>query len=280
MALVMIDKLIDKLLGSNVLYYPGCTTKIVLPNLKKLYEELLRNFCKIDFIELGETEVCCGSPALNAGYKQTFKSLAEKNFKVFKEHRIKKIIVNCPACLKTFSQDYPKVLEGWNVKVFHMSQILLETLSKENIKFSDEHNFVTFHDPCYLGRYSKIYDEPRQIIKILGYNLIEMEESRENSLCCGAGGGVFSNYLPLFKDMGKRRMEQAKNTKASILCTACPLCLLSLSLVSNEAHIEMKVVDIAVLVARKIKGMEELARRAEEDVEEFLRSSKLRNQQQ
>jgi Fe-S oxidoreductase len=269
MALVMIDKL----LGGNVLYYPGCTTKVVLPNLKKLYEELLRNFCKIDFIELSETEVCCGSPALNAGYIQTFKNLAEKNFKVFKEHRIRRIVVNCPACLKTFSQDYPNLLEGWDIKVSHVSQILLETLGKRNIKFNNEHSsVVTFHDPCYLGRYCKIYEEPRQIIKILGYNLVEMKENKENSLCCGAGGGVFSNYLQLSKEIGKRRIEQAKSTKASILCTACPLCLLSLSLVSSETHSEMKVVDIAMLVARKIKGMQDLARRAEEDVEEFLRS--------
>ena len=115
--------MLDKLLGGNTLYYPGCMTKFVLKDIESNYEKILRK-SGIDFIKLKDLEVCCGSPVLNAGYDNDFKTLAMKNLDVFKKHGIKKIITSCPACYKTFHKDYPKILSisapnSWSTRYFN-----------------------------------------------------------------------------------------------------------------------------------------------------------------
>ena len=154
--------ILDKLLTRNILYYPGCMTKFVLKDLEKNYEEILRK-CGIDFIKLKDLEVCCGSPVRNAGYANDFWTLARKNFEIFKQHGVKKIISNCPACFKTFKQDYPEVLQDWNIEVEHITQTIWEAIKKGKLKIKKLVNTkITYHDPCHLGRYTGVYDEPKQ----------------------------------------------------------------------------------------------------------------------
>jgi Fe-S oxidoreductase len=224
----------------NILYYPGCLTKFVAKNLKEKYEKILRKL-SIDFIELAELEKCCGSPALKAGYAEDFKKLAEENLKIFKEHSIKKIITNCPACAMTFKIEYPKVLgKKWDIEVKHISEIINAKFKRQNAKsnFKVKNEKIAYHDPCHLGRGMGIYEEPREIIKKLGYEISEMELSKNESFCCGAGGGVKSNEPELANKIGKDRIEQAKKTGASALCTNCPLCYLHLK--ENAKDITVK----------------------------------------
>jgi len=230
----------EKILGGNILYYPGCLTKFVLKDFQEKYKKILRKL-NIDFIELKELEACCGSPALKAGYFEDFKKLAEKNYQIFKEHGVKKIITNCPACALVFKTEYPKVLkEKWDLKIEHISQtIFLKTSSKkEKIKNSIKNKKVTYHDPCHLGRQMGVFDEPREIIKNLGYEIEEMELNKNNSFCCGGGGGVINNEPELAKKIALDRINQAKKTKAEFLCTACPLCYLHLK--ENSPDLEIK----------------------------------------
>jgi len=229
-------KIFEKILGGNTLYYPGCLTKFVAKDLKEKYEKILRKI-GIDFIELSELEKCCGSPALKAGYLEDFKKLAEENLKIFKEHSVKKIISNCPACAMTFKIEYSKVLgKKWDIEVEHISETINSKLKSQNSKLKNEK--VTFHDPCHLGRGLGIFNEPREIIKKLGYEISEMELSKNESFCCGAGGGVKSNEPELANKIGKDRIEQAKKTGTKILCTNCPLCYLHLK--ENAKEIEVK----------------------------------------
>jgi len=232
-------KIFEKILGGNTLYYPGCLTKFVAKDLKGKYEKILRKI-GIDFIELSELEKCCGSPALKAGYLEDFKKVAEENFKIFKEHSIKKIITNCPACAMTFKIEYPKVLgKKWDIEVEHISQTITRKIGNWKLKIGNSNRgTVSYHDPCHLGRGLGICEEPREIIKKLGYEISEMELSRTESFCCGAGGGVKSNESGLANKIGKDRIEQAKKTGAKILCTNCPLCYLHLK--ENAKEIEVK----------------------------------------
>ena len=230
--------LLDKLLGGNVLFYPGCMEKFVLREQEKNYEEILKKI-GIDFIKLKDLEVCCGSPVLNAGYLEDFKTLAKKNFKVFKEHGVKRIITPCPACFKTFKLEYPKVIEDFDIEVEHMTQTLLKALKEGKLKPKRLKKVkVTYHDPCHLGRYCGVYEEPREIIKFLGLNLIEMEFNRENAFCCGGGGGLRSNYPELAREIAKERMKQALKTKAKILVTCCPLCYACLKEVGRKIEVK------------------------------------------
>ncbi|MGB9743449.1 MAG: (Fe-S)-binding protein [Minisyncoccales bacterium] len=229
-------KFLDKLLGGNVLYYPGCLTKFVAKDLKEKYEKILRKL-GIDFIELSELEVCCGSPALKAGYIDDFKNLAEKNLKIFKEHSVKKIITNCPACFMIFKKYYKEVLgDKWNIDVEHISQTINSKLKAQSSNLKKEK--VTFHDPCHLGRQMGVYDEPREVIKKLDYEIVEMELNRLESFCCGGGGGVKSNEPELANKIAKDRIKQAEKTGAKLLCTVCPLCYLHLK--ENAQNIEVK----------------------------------------
>lgn len=229
---------LDKILGGNILYYPGCLTKFVAKDLLKKYRKILEKI-GIDFIELSEIELCCGSPALKAGYKKDFENLAKKNFEIFKEHGVKKIITNCPACFMILKKYYKEVLgESWNIEVEHITQTIAKNIKKLDLDIKEKKEKVTFHDPCHLGRQMGVYDEPREIIKKLGYEILEMELSKKDSFCCGGGGGVKSNEPELANKIAKDRINQARKTKAEIICTACPLCYLHLK--ENAKDINVK----------------------------------------
>ena len=189
----------------------------------------------IDFIVLKDDELCCGSPVKNAGEPRAFKELAEKNFKVFKNHGVGKIITNCPACAVVFKKDYAEILgEKWDIEVQHITEIITpkkEITNKESKK-------VTYHDPCHLGRSMGIYDQPREIISGQGLELKEMELCRNKSYCCGGGGGVKSNFSDLSNAIAKDRVNQAKKTEAEILITSCPMCFANLK--ENSDDMEVK----------------------------------------
>ena len=246
--------ILEKILGGNILYYPGCMTKFVLKDLEDNYEKILRN-CGIDFIKLKDLEVCCGSPVLNAGYEDDFKTLANKNSDVFKKHSIKKVITSCPACYKTFYKDYPKVLgEEWNIEVEHTTQTISQAIKNRKLKIRKIRKpvKVTYHDPCHLGRHCGIYEEPREILEALGYKIVEMRYNRENALCCGGGGGLKSNYPELSEKITKDVLKQAKDTKSGILVTACPMCYACFKKVAEGSR--MKVMEISELIIDQPSG--------------------------
>ncbi len=228
-------KFLEKLRGGNVLYYPGCLTKFVVKEVGENYRKILRKI-GIDFIELKDLEVCCGSPVLNAGYKEDAKKLAEKNFKIFKEHSVKKIITSCPACFKTFSQEYPKLLKNWDIEVKHITQTISEAVKKGKIKPKKVEGKITYHDPCHLGRYANVYEEPREVIKLAG-DFVEMEFNRENAFCCGGGGGLKSNFPELSREISKERIKQAEEVKVNLLITSCPLCYICLKEASKKINV-------------------------------------------
>lgn len=225
--------------SQNTLYYPGCLTKFVAKDLLDNYRRILRQM-KVDFIELASIELCCGSPALKAGYFKSFQDLAEKNLKIFQDHGVTKIITNCPACFMIFKLEYPKVLsEKWSIEVEHITQTINQAIKNSKLKIQ---NFVqgtaTYHDPCHLGRQMDVYDEPRGVIKKLGYDLKEMTLNKIESFCCGGGGGVQSNEPELAKHIASDRLRQAKETGAPILITTCPLCYMNLK--DSAQQIEVK----------------------------------------
>jgi Fe-S oxidoreductase len=143
-----------------------------------------------------------------------------------------------------FSQEYPKLVKGWNIEVEHTTQTIARALKQGKIKLKKVEGKVTYHDPCHLGRYSGIYEEPREIIKATGLELEEMNLSREQGFCCGGGGGLRANYPELSQAIAKERIQQAKAV-SNTLVTACPLCYLNLKDVAKD---EVKVMDISEIV--------------------------------
>lgn len=232
-------KIFKKIFKGNTLYYPGCLSKFVAKELVENYRRILRE-AGLDFIELADLEVCCGSPALKAGYADDFKKLAEKNLQVFKDHSVGKIVTHCPACFMIFKKEYPKVLgEKWGIEVMHATEILSKSKIK-NPKSKIQNPIVTYHDPCHLGRQMGVYEPPREVLKSQGYEIKEMDLSRKESFCCGGGGGVQSNESELANKIAKDRIAMAKKTGAKVLVTPCPLCYMHLKKNSEGEDIEVK----------------------------------------
>lgn len=224
------------LFGGNILYYPGCLTKFVARDLQENYKKIL-NKIGIDFIMLKDFEACCGNPLINAGHEKEAKEIAEKNLKLFKERGVKKIITSCPACFHMFNTTYPKLLTKWDIKAEHITQTIAKAIRENKIKAKNIDTSITYHDPCHLGRYEGIYEEPREIVKNFG-ELKEMKLSKNYSFCCGGGSGVKSNQPELSNSIAKERIRMAKETKAKILCTSCPMCYLNLK--ENSTGINVK----------------------------------------
>lgn len=209
-----------------MLYFRGCTARERLPEIAGATERLLE-IAGVDFHTL-DGEKCCGSVLLRTGFIDDAKKQIEKNTDILKG---KKIITSCAGCYKTLKDDY----EG--LDVIHISQLLDDLIKQGKLNFSKRDFNVTYHDSCHLGRHSNVFDEPRNVIKAVA-NLVEMENIRENSLCCGAGGGVKSAYPEIADEMASSRIAQANETGCKTLITPCPFCKLNLE---NE---NMEVLDL------------------------------------
>jgi heterodisulfide reductase subunit D len=233
----------------NTLYYPGCMMKFVTKQQNENYKKILK-VLKIDFIQLSEIELCCGSPVLKAGYEEDYENLARKNFEIFKKHSVKEIISPCPACVHTIS-GYKKIIKDFDMEVKNAMEVIYEKINKLKKKKEKEEEKekkrekVTFHDPCHLGRYQGIYDLPRKILENLGYEVVEMYHSKNFSLCCGAGGGFRANFEELSRKIAEKRISEAKEV-SNILVTSCPLCYYQLKEAGDKKGI--KVYEISDLL--------------------------------
>jgi heterodisulfide reductase subunit D len=239
-------KILDILKGMNaqMLYYPGCMLKNVMTTEQENYKKIF-NTLGIDFVMLPNNEVCCGSPVINAGYRKDAKNLAKKNYDLFKKHNIIKIVTPCAGCYNMFKNEYPKLLREWDIEVEHATQTVLRELKFRRLKQYSGKEIVSYHDPCHLGRYCGIYDEPREIIKLLGGDLREMTHNKENSLCCGAGGGMRANYPDTAKKIAKKRMAE-KPANAEFTLTPCGLCT------ANLKTADENVVEFSTWVLRRL----------------------------
>lgn len=221
-----IRKLTD---SSNIstLYYVGCT-----PSYDDRIQSVARSISKIlqeAVVEFGilDNEKCSGDPALIMGEWGLFEALAEENLKRFKKLEIKTIITTSPHDYNCFLKEYPEDLK--KIEVRHYTEFLSDLIDQGGINFNNTINKkVTYHDPCYLGKHNQIYDEPRNILKnIPGLELVEMQRNRENSLCCGGGGGRMWADFDEVQHLGEIRVREALDTGAEILVTACPFCLIN-----------------------------------------------------
>jgi Fe-S oxidoreductase len=222
---------------ADVLLFVGCTyglsqeLKGTIINVAKI---LKAN--KIDFGILGETELCCGSPPDKIGLTDEFERLATANVKRFNELGIKTLITPCAGCYGTIRVEYDELPVKKNFEVLHVTEYLEALIRDKKITFKKELPVtVTWHDPCHMGRMSRpyvpgkdlegVYEEPRNILKAIpGVELVEMERIKEYAWCCGGGGGAFTAFKDFAQWTARERIEEAKDTGASMIVTSCPWC--------------------------------------------------------
>jgi len=241
--------------GMEILYFPDCYCSYD-PRLKKVARATanILNKAGVDFGILGAKESCCGESIRKTGDEDVFKRLAKENIKTFIDNGVKKILVSSPHCYHTFKNEYPEFMV--NFEVVHISQYLLALINEGRLKLNKEYEKkVTWHDPCYLGRHNGIYDEPREVLKrVPGLELIEMPESREDSFCCGGGGGRIWMETPKGERFSDLRIEQAINGGAGVLATACPYCITNFedSRLNRENSEAIEIKEITEIISEVI----------------------------
>lgn len=241
--------------GMEILYFPGCYL-CYDPRMKKVSEAtaVILNKAGVNFGILGSMENCCGESIRKAGDEDLFRLLAKENIKTFIDHGVKKILVSSPHCYETFKNEYPEFLVHF--EVVHITQYLAQLIEEGRLKINKEYaRKVTYHDPCYLGRHNDIYDEPRNVLKMIpGLELNEMDETREDSLCCGGGGGRIWMDTPKGERFSDLRLEQAVRCGAEVLVTACPYCITNFedSRLSRKDAGSIEIKDIAEIIREVI----------------------------
>ncbi len=200
-----------------------------------------------------DNERCCGHDLLLSGDKKGFMDLGYANIAEFKNRGIKKIITSCPECYYTLKVDYPRFFNDWHMEIQHLTEVPeIYKITVKNSQGGKARTKVTFHDSCKLGRFFKKYDEPRNILQtMVNVELIEMENSKDSALCCGANPWMFCGSVN--KRIQDERLRQAGATGAEILVTSCPKCQIHLTCASRssaEAGEKIKIVDIYHLISQ------------------------------
>jgi len=240
----------------DILFWVGCTGALEERSTKisQALAKLLKT-AGINFGILGAEESCCGEPARRLGNEYLFQMQAEKNIELLKSYGVKRIVTACPHGYNTLKNEYPQF--GGEFEVTHHTELIAQLIKEGKLKVKKGlSELVTYHDACYLGRYNDIYQPPRQIIKsIPNMRMVEMERNRNNSFCCGGGGG----HMWLEENVGRRinelRTEQAMETKAQIVVSACPFCLQMFDdgIKAKAAEEKLRAMDIAELVAAQVQ---------------------------
>jgi len=209
-----------------VLFFAGCLSSYEFGGTLRAGVELLRKV-GVEPCYLAQDEPCCGEPLLRLGYENEFVKHALDFLECCKLRGVKEVITPCAECFRAFTINYPKYIKGVQLPVFrHVTQVLSDKKGRLKLKSEKIKGMkVTYHDPCRLGRDCGVYDEPRSLLYDLkGVEFVEMEKTRRDAVCCGAGGGVKLVNSPFAEEMGMTRLEMAKQTGASMLVTACPWC--------------------------------------------------------
>lgn len=243
---------------SNVeyLFFAGCaasleerSTKIAIATTKIL------KAAGVSFSILGAEEMCCGEPARRLGNEYLYQTLAAQNVETFKNYKVKKIITICPHCFNTLKNEYPQ-FDG-NFEIIHHSTFISQLINEGKIKLAPTKEYrITYHDSCYLGRHNDIYNPQRHILQTINkLPLLEMERSRNNGFCCGAGGGRFWMEERIGKRISETRVEQIMETGAEVVATACPYCVQMFVDAIKAKGAEEKLIakDIAELVAEAME---------------------------
>ncbi len=238
---------------TDVLYFTGCAAAFDERNKKvtRAFAKLMKK-AGLDFAVLGFDEMCCGETARRMGHEYLFQEFAKQNIETLGKVKFKRIVTACPHCFNTLKNEYPQM--GGTFEVLHSTQLLAElglTLSPlperngQGVK-----GRVAYHDSCYLGRYNKVYEQPRQLLKGAKVDLVEMARSRENSFCCGGGGGQMWLETDANTRINHRRLKDSLDAQADVVATACPYCLLMFddAIRSKGLGEQVKVMDVAEIL--------------------------------
>jgi len=238
------------------LYWVGCAGALD-ERARKQVESTARMLQRagVNFGVLGPRESCSGDPARRMGNEYLFQELAKANIATLNEVGARKIVASCPHCFNTIKNEYPDL--GGHYEVIHHSELLSHLVAtKRLVPGLSYQGTVTYHDPCYLGRHNRVFDEPRSVLEAVpGAIQVEMGRHREKGFCCGAGGARMWMEENIGKRVNSERTEEALTTGADVVATACPFCQIMIddAVKALGRGDEVAVLDIAQLVERSFR---------------------------
>jgi len=206
-------------LGGRTLYYPGCFMRERLKEEVENYKEIF-NLLGISYFVIEEMG-CSGSTAYNAGYKKEAKKIVLKNFDLLKKNRVSKIITSSAEAYYFFKEVYPSFVRDWDIEVEHAVISILDAIKEEGIEYEGvEREGVAYHDPFYLGRYSGIYEEPREVINLLGGDVLEFKKNRDLASDICSESSYYLNFPEVVKESARKRAERIPDgaTKLVVPC--------------------------------------------------------------
>ena len=247
---------IDDNPGAEYLYWVGCAASFDdrARTIATAMVAIMRA-ADVNFAILGTEERCTGEPARRIGNEYLFQERAKENIATLDKHEVRKIVAACPHCFNTLTNEYPEF--GGHYEVIHHTQLIDSLLKSGRLTLDqakEQQQTITYHDSCYIGRWNDIFAPPRDILeRIPGLRIVEMARSRSEGMCCGAGGGRMwmEEEQPR---VNHARVQQAADTDASKVATACPFCLAMFDegIASKNLGEQLQVDDVAVYVARSL----------------------------
>ncbi len=242
----------DAVLGKDraeIVYFVGCVASF-LPMAQKIPADLatIMYHAGLDFTILGGAEWCCGFPLLGAGMPDKVAALKKHNLEKLKSVGARQAVFSCPSCLHTWKHFYSP-----DAELLHASQLLSDLIKQDKLELKPLKLKVTYHDPCYLGRNTGVFEEPREIIKsIPGIEFVELPNNRNFSNCCGGGGNVEMVDPDLSAAVAQRKIEEIRSTGADTVVSSCQQCLRVIAAGAHSAGVELNVLDLTQLVAKSL----------------------------
>ncbi len=243
--------------GMDVLLYQCCTLGYDPRGVK--VARALRRLLDTAGVTYGvlEDERCCGESVCKMGRTDLFEELKEHNTASFNAAKPTRILTTSAHCHHTLTHDYDGLDDG--IEVVHVTTFLRELIEQGKLRPTHEVDVrLTYHDPCYLGRHSGIFEDPRAVLEAIpGVELVEMKHHHENSMCCGGGGGGMWMERPVEERLSIKRWEEADKVEATTIATACPYCVLMLedgktALSRDDTH---EVLDVVELLDKAVHGV-------------------------
>lgn len=236
---------------AEVVYFVGCVASF-FPMVQKIPQNLVRilESADLDFTILGGQEWCCGFPLIGAGIPEKAREMMDHNLEKVKELEAKMVVFSCPSCYRTWKESYDTDLE-----LLHSTQLIEKLIRDGSIRLKEVNTTVTYHDPCDLGRNGGIYDAPRKILKsIPGLTLLELEDNRAQSVCCGGGGNLEMVDSGLTETMAQKKIGEIQRTGVKTVVTSCQQCVRTIKARASRQEIDLNVWDITELVLQAMSN--------------------------
>ncbi len=241
---------------ADVIYFVGCVSSFS-PRVFKIPRSIVQilKSADVDFALLGDEEWCCGFPLLTSGFKQDFLDFAKHNIERINNTGAKYLVTSCPSCFHMWKHTYREAGNDteMNFEVLHTVEYLYRLAKEKALKLNPLEFTVTYHDPCDLGRNSGIYDDPRNLIKMIpGVKFVELENSKDRTTCCGGGGNVEAVDNQLAAGIARIKAQEIIKTGADIAVTSCQQCVRTILQALKKEGAKIKAMDISELVLMSI----------------------------